>query len=142
MTFTILKEYWEEGSRPGRMKLNTTWNTDVIEARILEEAIEIMQKRFAHACQISYGQVQFHSIHLFEGDVEGEPNPFYGRKRWTLENEEVVREHARRTLGSERPGYWAKLLPDQQRVVAVIDKVSSTAANRVARQFQTFNLPS
>ena len=141
MKVTFVKEYWEQGSRPGRMKCNLTRQTTVREVSSIEEAMEIMQKIFKHCCDISYDQVRFHSIHLFEGDVEEEFNPFCGRKYWTLENTEIARWFSKWTLSSERPGYWANLRPDQQQVVAMIDSVSTALADSAAREFQRCNLP-
>lgn len=141
MIFTIVKEYWEQGSRPGRMKLNLVRNQTTIEADSLDAAKEIMVKRFDHSVQISYHESMFHSIHLFEGDVSDMENPFFNRKRWTMENQEVVLAHRRWALKGELPGYWAELNPEQQQIVGMTMKLSTEAAETVARHFQRSNLP-
>jgi len=154
MIYTILKQYWEEGSRPGRMKINTTFNMSVIDVKDEAEALDIFQRRVAHAIRISYHQSRFHSAQLFEGDVSDLANPFLvdvseqvgkfqlnRRKHWELENDEVVQEHRRFTLGSERPAFWAGLSRSQQHAVALADRVSPELADTIARQFQLSSLP-
>lgn len=154
MIYTILKEHWEEGSRPGRMKVNTTYSHYVFEARDEDHAQEVLQKIFAHQERISYHQVRFIAAYLFEGDVSELANPFVEdvsekvgkfqlnrRKHWYLYNESERNAHFQWQRGSERPGYWANLHPNQQRAVALADRLSPELAEVVARTFQRSNMP-
>jgi hypothetical protein len=142
MKFTLLFQYWEEGSRPGFMKLNLVNNESIIDVADLDAALKVLQNQAAHAIRISYHQVRFHSAYLFEDEVDcGKgANPFFNRKRWTVRNEEVCEEYDRWTIGSERPGFWATLNPQQQNIVGKLDRqVSTKIAGDVAREFDRAN---
>jgi hypothetical protein len=127
-TYNYRLFFWEEGSRPGTLKIKLVHRDQTLSASDDDDATKKLQKIAAMAERTSYSQVRFTGLHW--DDSAG--------KRWEITTP-ANNEYHRWLRGTERPASWGNLNPEMQAAVAMVDRaMGSAAADRVAMAARKF----